>query len=53
MAVPKDVQGFAYVLLFAQEQAKNPALTPDGFNAQLRAQVQAGIAQAKAQKGGK
>ena len=51
--IPSDVLGFAYVLLFAQERAKNPALTPDAFNAQVRAQIEAGRAQARAQQKGK
>lgn len=48
--VPRDVQGFAYVLLLAQEQAKNPGLTPEAFNEQLRARIKEGNEQARAQK---
>lgn len=48
--VPKDVQALAYVVLLAQEQRKNPALTPDQFKAQLRAQVKAGVDAARAVK---
>lgn len=51
--VDRTSQGYAYVLLFAQQQAKDPSLTPAGFNAWLKAQVDAGIAAAKAQQAAK
>lgn len=45
--LPNDVTGFAYAILFAQEQAKNPDLTPDQFKDWLRKTVNDGAAEAK------
>lgn len=37
--VPQNVQGLAYILLFAQQQALNPDLTPDQFKVWLKETV--------------